>query len=126
MKKNLMVLSIILAAAILCPFQVFAAAVEVSWVGNSETDLAGYKIYYGIQPGTYTSTINAGKVTTATINNLETGKTYYVAMSAYDTSNNESVKSAEVSISIPDPDTTPPTGSIIINAGAATDRKSVV
>ena len=126
MKKNLMVLSIILAAAILCPFQVFAAAVEVSWSGNSETDLAGYKIYYGIQSGTYTSTINAGKVTTATINNLETGKTYYVAMSAYDTSDNESVKSAEVSISIPDPDTTPPTGSIIINAGAATASSRTV
>ena len=126
MKKNLTVLLIVLAAAILYPIQLFAVAVEVSWNANSESDVAGYKIYYGTQSGTYTSTLNTGKVTTSTIDNLETGKTYYVAMSAYDASANESEKSSEVSIAIPVSDTTPPTGSIIINAGAASASSRTV
>ena len=126
MKKNLTVLSIILAAAILYPVQLLAVSVEVSWSANSESDLAGYKVYYGTQSGTYTSTLKVGKVTTSTIDNLETGKTYYVAMSAYDSSDNESLKSSEVSIAIPVPDTTPPTGSIIINAGAASASSRTV
>ena len=88
--------------------------------------MQGYKVYYGTQSGTYTSTVNAGNVTTVAIDNLETGKTYYIAMSAYDTSANESEKSAEVTISIPVPDTTPPTGSITINADATTASSRTV
>ena len=60
------------------------------------------------------------------IDNLETGKIYYIAMSAYDTSANESAKSTEVTISIPVPDTTPPTGSITINADATTASSRTV
>ncbi|HEY9160374.1 MAG TPA: PKD domain-containing protein [Desulfomonilia bacterium] len=126
MKKKITILSLTLATAILFPISLIAASIEVSWNANTEPDLAGYKIYYGTQSGTYTSTVNTGKVTTMTIDNLETGKTYYVAMSAYDTSANESEKSAEVSVSIPVPDTIPPTGSITINAGAATASSRTV
>ncbi len=126
MKKKLTILSLTLAVAVLFPISLIAASIQVSWSANSESDLAGYKVYYGTQPGTYTTTVNAGKVTTLTIDNLDTGRTYYIAMSAYDTSSNESEKSAEVSISIPVPDTTPPTGSITINAGAATASSRTV
>ncbi len=126
MKKYFILLSLIMAAAILYPVQLLAVSIEVSWNANTETDLAGYKVYYGTQSGTYASTLNTGKTTTATIDNLQTGKTYYVTMSAYDTSGNESEKSAEVSISIPVPDTTPPTGSITINSGAATASSRTV
>jgi hypothetical protein len=126
MKRKLTILSLTLAMGVLFPISLIAASVEVSWTANAESDLAGYKVYYGTQSGTYTSTLNAGKVTTASIDNLETGKTYYIAMSAYDTFANESEKSAEVTITIPVPDTTPPTGSISINSGAATASSRTV
>jgi hypothetical protein len=103
-----------------------AASVIVEWGANTEVDLAGYKVYYGTSSGTYPSTLNTGKVISLQVDNLEAGKTYYVAMSAYDTSGNESAKSQEVSISIPVPDTTPPTGSILINAGAASAASRTV
>jgi hypothetical protein len=118
--------ALILAAALIFPVTLMAASLQVSWNANTEADLAGYKIYYGTQSGSYTSTINAGKAGTAAIDNLQTGRTYYIAISAYDTSGNESEKSSEVSIAIPVPDTTPPTGSIVINAGAASASSRTV
>ena len=61
------------------------------------------------------------------IPNVQAGSTYYVAVSAYDSSNNESVKSTEQSAYIPIPaDTTPPTGSVSINSGAASTTSTAV
>jgi len=95
-----------------------AASLSVSWNPNSESDLAGYKVYYGTQQGTYGAGVDVGNTTSYQINNVATGTTYYVALTAYDTSNNESAKSEEVSVYVPVPDTTPPTGTIKINSGA--------
>jgi hypothetical protein len=66
--------------------------------GTPLTDLAGYKLYYGTSSGNYTSMINVGNAATYTytINNLARG-TYYFAVTAYDTQNNESSYSNEVS-----------------------------
>ena len=58
--------------------------------------MAGYKVYYGTGSGTYGSPINVGKVTTCTLNSLTPGQTYYIAVTAYDTSDNESGYSTEV------------------------------
>jgi len=119
MRRKISEIIIMTLAAILFPVALIAASIEVSWNANTEADLAGYKIHYGTQTGSYTSTLNAGKVTTTSIDNLQTGSTYYLAITAYDNDANESGYSQEVSIAIPIPDTTPPTGSIIINANAA-------
>lgn len=64
--------------------------------GTPLTDLAGYKVYYGIASGNYSQNINAGNVTTYTVSGLNDG-TYYFVVTAYDTSNNESGHSNEVS-----------------------------
>jgi uncharacterized repeat protein (TIGR02059 family) len=71
----------------------------VSWNANTEPDLAGYRIYYGTSPGVYGAPIDVGNVLSYTISGLTTGITYYFAVAAYDTSNNESAKSTEVSLS---------------------------
>ncbi len=87
---------------------VLAGSATVSWNANTEPDLAGYKIYYGTSARTgtdpktcdmcgYSNSVNVGKVTTYTFNNLTNGQTYYFSVSAYDTSNNESVFSSQVS-----------------------------
>jgi hypothetical protein len=61
-------------------------------------DLAGYKLYYGESSGKYTTPIDVGKSATYTLQGLEVGHTYYIAVSAYDTAGNESALSAELII----------------------------
>jgi hypothetical protein len=73
--------------------------VTISWTPNSEADLAGYKVNIGTASGTYTQVLDVGNVTSYSIM-LPKGVTYFFAVSAYDTSGNESVKSAEMSKSI--------------------------
>ena len=75
--------------------------VLIKWNPNHEDDLAGYKIYYGTHSRRYSNAVDVGLVTSYTISNLETGKNYYFALTAYDTSGNESYFSNEVSVFIP-------------------------
>ena len=84
----------------------------LSWTANTESDLAGYKIYYGISkrtgdcpPAGYSENINVQKTTSPDkpaykIENLDTGKTYYFSITSYDVSGNESCFSAEMSKNI--------------------------
>lgn len=70
---------------------------------NSETDLAGYKVYVGTAPGLYSypgSPIVIGRTDNYAITGLPVGQTYYFAISAFDDSGNESALSSEVSKSI--------------------------
>ncbi len=90
-----------------------AAQRTLAWDSNSEPHLAGYKLHYGETSRNYTSTVDVGNQTSHTVDNLQDGKTYYFAVTAYDTTRTvESGFSNEVSDTIPDttpPDTTPPT-----------------
>ncbi len=74
--------------------EVFAANATLTWNANSEVDLAGYKVYFGTSSGAYGPAINIGKQTNYTVTNLGIG-TYYFAVTAYDTSGNESPFSLE-------------------------------
>lgn len=68
----------------------------LTWQANLESDLAGYNVYVGTQPGIYGAPISAGMTTSYTIGNLIGGKTYYFSVTALDTSGNESAHSTEV------------------------------
>ena len=59
-------------------------------------DLSGYKVYYGLASGNYTETIDIGNVSVYTVDNLLPG-TWYFAVTAYDTSGNESDYSNKIS-----------------------------
>ena len=72
----------------------------LNWGTNTETDLAGYKVYVGTQSGTYGPAIVLGKVNTYQVTNLTIGTTYFFSITAYDAAGNESLHSAEVSKSI--------------------------
>ena len=71
--------------------------------GSPITDLAGYKIYYGTSPASYSTSIDAGQVTTYQLNTLTAGLTYYFSVTAYNASGIESTFSNEVSKSVPLP-----------------------
>lgn len=91
-----------------------ANSVMLQWAANSESDLAGYKVYQGTSAGVYGQALEVGKVTTYTITNLQAGLTYYFALTAYDLNGNESYPSKEVSKYITDSslDVTPPSISL--------------
>ena len=67
--------------------------------GTPLTDLSGYKVYYGTSSGNYSSAIDAGNVTSYVVSGLSSN-TYYFAVTAYDTSGNESSYSNEASKTI--------------------------
>ena len=73
----------------------------LSWDANTESDIAGYKMYYGDASGHYTNTIDVGKVTTMQVSNLLNGVTYFFVVTAYNTSGLESLPSNEVSYTVP-------------------------
>jgi Fibronectin type III domain/Viral BACON domain len=72
----------------------------ITWTANTETDLAGYNVYMGTQPGTYGGPMSVGNVTSYTVGNLTGGVTYYFSVTALDNAGNESLRSPEVSKTI--------------------------
>jgi len=76
--------------------EAFPAQVTLRWDPNSDPDLAGYKIYYGLASRNYQYQADVGMQTTYTIPNLADGKTFYIAATAYDTAGNESSYSNEL------------------------------
>jgi hypothetical protein len=87
---------IILSVMFLLSPLVWAGDVTLAWDPNTETDLAGYKIYVGTAPGSYATNHNVGLVTTYTVTGLGPG-TYYFAATAYNAAQLESAYSNEVS-----------------------------
>lgn len=73
------------------------AQVTFSWDKNAESNVAGYKIYYGSSSRSYNWFIDVGNVTSYTITGLSDGSTYYFAATAYDKSKKESKYSSEIS-----------------------------
>ncbi|WHZ13500.1 MAG: hypothetical protein OJF52_000332 [Nitrospira sp.] len=78
------------------------ANATVTWNANTETDLAGYRVYVGTRSGVYgfASPFEVTNSTTFTVPNLPVGTTYFFAVSAFDKAGNESAKSNEVSKSL--------------------------
>jgi hypothetical protein len=78
-----------------------AASVTLAWTRSSDTNVAGYNVYYGGASGTYTNMVNVGSATNATISGLIPGTTYYFAATAYSSSGVGSPFSSEVSYTVP-------------------------
>jgi hypothetical protein len=79
-----------------------ASTAALSWNANTESDLAGYKVYQGTGSGTYGAPLTTlPKTTTSyTATGLQNGTTYFFVITSYDSSGNESTFSNEVSKSI--------------------------
>jgi hypothetical protein len=124
-----LIIVLILSLCNTCLATAGGGTADFSWLPNTESDLAGYKIHYGTTPnGPYDLVVDAGNPPPVdgrikgSVSGLTEGVTYYFVATAYNTSGLESNNSTEVAYTCPSaqPDTTPPVGTIIIAAGAAT------
>lgn len=86
-----------LAVTVLQGTLTYAGRATIQWNANVESDLAGYRVYRGTTSGVYTQMQDVGNVTSYQWNGLTPGQTHYFVVTAYDTSNNESSNSAQVS-----------------------------
>jgi len=82
-----------------------SALTTLAWDAVSHPSLSGYRVYFGTASGTYLQPpgqgINVGNVTSFTVPGLSSGIRYFFAVTAFDTSNNESTYSNEVFKDIP-------------------------
>jgi hypothetical protein len=94
---------LVAATILLGRFQISGAqSVTLAWNSNSETNLAGYRLYYGQASRSYSGIVPVGKhETSATVTNLEAGLTYYFAVTAYTGDGLESDYSDEVRYTVP-------------------------
>ena len=90
----------------MCPsmpesFQVWDAGtggiLEATWQENTESDLAGYRLYWGTASGVYTDSLEVGRVSHQRITGLANGTRYYLTMVAFDSAGYESGPAPEQS-----------------------------
>lgn len=116
--KNLIRLGLLFT--LLCGFSAKpqAASVGLAWDPNTESDLAGYKVYSGTASRNYTNVVTLGLVTTYTVTNVAYDITTFFAVTAYNTSGLESEFSNEVNALVPAPQPPPvPTSVAVIGRG---------
>jgi len=95
-------LTLIPIQCILLPITSLASYLTLSWNLNTERDLAGYQVYYGTASREYVYSIDVGDITAYRLDDLLDSETYFIAVTAYDTSGNESDFSDEVSVTVND------------------------
>jgi hypothetical protein len=98
-KATLLQLVLIALLVVTAASPVRAADITLAWDANSETDLAGYKVYYGTASRTYGTPISIDKVTTYKISSLAPG-TYFFTVTARNAAGQESAYSNEVTATV--------------------------
>lgn len=81
--------------------QAYAGQASLAWDANPDIGVVGYMLHYGEVSGNYISVVDAGTQTSRLVGGLIEGKTYYYAVTAYDSSRVESNFSNEVSGAVP-------------------------
>lgn len=118
--KKLLSLMVIVIFLLVAGIAIADNSVTFLWDANTETDLAGYRLYQSTTSGQYVlgegnqvAVISAG-IETVTLPNVPDG-TFFWVLTAYDTSDNESGPSNEVSATL---DSAPPGSPTILEITA--------
>jgi Fibronectin type III domain/Bacterial Ig domain len=74
-----------------------AQNVTLAWDPSPDSTVTGYQLQYGTSSGIYTTTIDVGNSTTATVSNLTSGTTYFFVVTAYNAASLISPPSNEAS-----------------------------
>lgn len=120
--KNINKLWIVFIVVGFCLFSSYAtAASKFSWLPNSETDIAGYKIYYGLTDGgPYPNVVDVGKPGAVDgrihgeVSGLECGPVYYLVCAAYTIQGTESDYSTQIVLTVADITPETPTELIVV------------
>lgn len=97
-----------------------AQSVALDWKPSTSPNVAGYRIYYGPAPRTYTNAIVVGNATNATIAGLMAGATYYFGAKTFNARGVESGFSNESAYVVPAAvTTTQPALNPVVNAGSS-------
>lgn len=83
------------------PGMLWGKSLQITWTANADNDLSGYRIYYGTSSQDYDHVLNVGNKTSVSVDGFLEGTTYYMVLTAYDYSGNESGYSTEVSVAVP-------------------------
>ncbi len=75
-------------------------SVSLAWNPSPDTNVVGYRLYYGAVSGQYTNSVLVGSTSATTITGLVNGTTYYFAITAHDAGGLESAFSNEVSYTV--------------------------
>lgn len=78
-----------------------SSAVVIGWNQSSDTNVVGYKLYYGTTSQDYSNVVVLGNVTNATISGISPGTKYFFAATTYTLAGEESAYSGEVSYTVP-------------------------
>ena len=80
-------------------------SISLAWDANLEADIAGYKVHYDTDASgyPYANVVDVGNVTSHTLTGLTTGTTYYLAVTSYDTSEDESWHSGSAQTGVGEP-----------------------
>ncbi|MEJ5363469.1 MAG: fibronectin type III domain-containing protein [Desulfosoma sp.] len=82
----------------------WAAEVTIAWDPTGDGETRGYRVHVGYASREYGWSEDAGPADRYTLRALEDGRTYYVAVTAYDGLGGQSGYSQELVISVPGPD----------------------
>lgn len=77
------------------------SSITLGWQASSDPTIAGYDIFYGTVSQQYTNEISVGNASSATISGLVPGVTYYFAATSYNSQNEQSAFTPEVSYTVP-------------------------
>ena len=77
--------------------------VSLAWNSSPDADVVAYTVHYGVASGVYSSSLNVGNHSSATVPGLQDGTTYYFVVSASNAAGLEGGPSNEVSFDSPAP-----------------------
>lgn len=77
-----------------------ASTITLTWKPSPEPQVAGYKVYYGLTSGKYTSVFNVGNVTSLTLVNVPEAAAHFFVARAYTSDGVESDLTFEISTSV--------------------------